>query len=376
MLDWYIVLAPILMLVVVMLLGFVGCYYRPDVHVTGNGVNCGGPQVDERFPDEGEGGTPDDDTLFSSVGGSPFKAAPADMVLDHLGNPVSPVYGTARVGPDFRYVFTSLKEGVLLRLTLSFAEIGTPSSPGERVFQFTVDGGTGGSTSSSGPYDIVLRAGGRLRARDEDIGVTVGSGRTLTISLQGLAGIEPRAMINAIQFNLATVPPGPSAIFVGTDALTQGNWIGVRGSDGFALADVPPQTFAPIYIPQLNVSALNVFTYENPTNDPRGLQNSAGTAKFAATWFDVNQLTLDVPFADALPRQVAIYCLDFDSLGRTQTIEMLDLDTLAVLDTQNLSNFQGGIYLIWSLIGRIRLRITNTNPGNNRTASFGGIFFG
>ena len=62
----------------------------------------------------------------------------------------------------------------------------------------------------------------------------------------------------------------------------------------------------------------------------------------------------------------------FDNAARSEKVEVLDSGG-TVLDTRTLSNFTGGQYLVWTLGGRVTLRVTNVSGAN---AVIGGIFFG
>jgi hypothetical protein len=70
---------------------------------------------------------------------------------------------------------------------------------------------------------------------------------------------------------------------------------------------------------------------------------------------------------------VSAYFLDWDHRGRAQTVEVLDADTGAVLDTRTVSGFAEGQYLTWDLSGRVQIRVTNLGGVN---AVLSGLFFG
>jgi len=78
-------------------------------------------------------------------------------------------------------------------------------------------------------------------------------------------------------------------------------------------------------------------------------------------------------FTDRAFHPVALYALDWDSLGRSETIQILDANTNAVLDTRTISNFSNGVYLIWNLYGNVTITVTTTNTAN---AAISGVFFG
>ena len=83
-------------------------------------------------------------------------------------------------------------------------------------------------------------------------------------------------------------------------------------------------------------------------------------------------MSIDVNLADGNTHQVALYFLDWDYLGRAERVDVLDASSNAVLDTQTISGFQGGQYLVWNLKGHVTLKITLTG-GLNAVVS--GLFF-
>ena len=68
-----------------------------------------------------------------------------------------------------------------------------------------------------------------------------------------------------------------------------------------------------------------------------------------------------------------MYFLDWDLSGRIQTVEILDAGSGAVLNTQTLSDFGSGKYLVWDLKGNVRVRLTKVSGFN---AVLSGLFFG
>jgi hypothetical protein len=151
--------------------------------------------------------------------------------------------------------------------------------------------------------------------------------------------------------------PAPASMFafVMADALTKGNWKGVYGGAGQMLA---PGTYS-------NLKWAAPFTWADPSNDSRALNNRA------ACWFSSGAFTVDVNFTDGKSYRVALYFVDFDYGGRAQIVEVLD-DSGKVLDTQRLSAFAGGVWLVWNVSGHVTFRITKT-AGENAVLS--GVFF-
>jgi subtilase family serine protease len=162
---------------------------------------------------------------------------------------------------------------------------------------------------------------------------------------------------------------GSTATFVAADTVTQGNWHGVYGADGFSI--VNDSQMLPAYASLAVQNAFN-YTWALSTTDPRALQNGNNTDRLAATWYNSGTFTFDVNLTDGNPHQFALYAVDWDFNGRTQTVQIVDADTNAVLDTRSLSGFSNGVYLVWNLTGHVKVNVT-WNSGINAVVS--GVFF-
>ena len=75
---------------------------------------------------------------------------------------------------------------------------------------------------------------------------------------------------------------------------------------------------------------------------------------------------------DGNPHQFALYALDWDANGRTETFQVLDANSNAVLDTRTLSGFRNGVYLVWNLSGHVKINVLWTGGVN---AVVSGAFF-
>ncbi len=168
-----------------------------------------------------------------------------------------------------------------------------------------------------------------------------------------------------------TVGGGNTAAFVATDAASQGNWKGVYGSNGYNV--IGDSTSYPSYV-SVTPTGQSSHTWAASTSDVRGLQKPLSlTDRIASTWYTFGTFTMDLNFTDGLQHQVAVYCLDWDSGGaRAQTVNILDGSTNALLNSQSLSSFQNGKYLVWKLTGHVIIQITNTSQIN---AVVSGLFF-
>ena len=170
-------------------------------------------------------------------------------------------------------------------------------------------------------------------------------------------------------FEIVVTPSGnvPTASFVGVDSTTQGQWVGHYGAVGYAIANgatnLPPTA--------VSVSGAATWTWANPTVDPRALAGIGGAPAIAATWYG-DSFTIDVnPGSGGPPRRVALYALDWDNNGRSETVEVLNPATGAVLDARTVTAFTGGQYWIWEITGPVRLRVTRTGGAN---AVVSGVF--
>jgi len=167
---------------------------------------------------------------------------------------------------------------------------------------------------------------------------------------------------------------GQSASFLSLDATTQGNWVGVYGQDGYVIpngvASIP--TYA-----TLSYSGASTWTWAASTPDVRAPYSDASASNRMASTFYSNPttFTINLNLTDGQPHQVALYCLDLDTTNRNETISILNANTNAVLDTQNITNFHNGVYPVWNLQGHVLIQVTNNSGAGSLNAVVSGIFF-
>ena len=357
MLDSYVFLAPLLLLPVVALVGFIGCSSfdsapaKPVITVDPPTIDLG-PGESKQFQAKSDG------TITTAVNWSPnapgglYKAAdprlagvPTDTVTatsqsDSTGIGTATVNlknATVTVSPPL----VSLRAGEQQQFTAT-----VQGSPDQNV---TWAGAPNGLYTAPNPY------------------VTGAPPVTITATSNADPTAKGTATVNLI---------GTQAKFVTNDAATKGSWKGVYGSKGWALASTPANLInLPTYVANLKPPATNPFNFQTPTTDPRGLDRPpAFTDKFSQVWFDPSTLQVEIEFTDANPHRVAAYFVDWETTTRAQKIEILDNSggPTNALDTRNLTTFNGGQYLVWDLSGKIILRVTKTGVDN---AVLSGIFF-
>lgn len=172
---------------------------------------------------------------------------------------------------------------------------------------------------------------------------------------------------------LVRVPGGwpdvpPAAQFVKVDAATRGTWKGTYGGQGYAIVN---HAFNyPGYVSAVPNAAAHTWTAA--TTDTRALQQASSSQRIASVWYGPNTVTVDLTFNDELAHQLAVYCLDWDAAGRTQTIEILN-GAGVVVDSRTVSGFSNGVWVVWNVAGRVQVRATRTGPMN---AVISGLFFG
>ncbi|HEY2588080.1 MAG TPA: ELWxxDGT repeat protein [Tepidisphaeraceae bacterium] len=172
-----------------------------------------------------------------------------------------------------------------------------------------------------------------------------------------------------------SIPPAASgrATFVRADNSTTGAWQGTYGSDGFDFLDGPANLPAYAQVSAANDAQWN-WTWPDPNSDARALQAPPpSSGRIAACDYSGSSFTLDVNLTDGQAHQVALYLVDYDYRNRSETVQVSDAGTGQVLDTQNVSGFQGGRWLVYDLSGHVTITVTNNSGSANAVAS--GLMF-
>jgi len=226
--------------------------------------------------------------------------------------------------------------------------------------QFLLDGSDLGSQITTAPYSIVW-----------DTTKAAAGSHTLEAVARDAAGNTSSASITVNVSNGSSTPSSQAvASFVRSDVATQGNWKGAYGADGYSLADNSQSI--PAYV-TFAVQNQSTWIWSASMTDPRGLEKASGAGNLAAAWYQPSTFNFDVNFTDGNSHPFALYSVDWDSKGRSETIQIVDASTNAVLDSQNISSFVNGVYLVWNISGHVKISVTSTG-GPNGVVS--GVFFG
>ena len=154
---------------------------------------------------------------------------------------------------------------------------------------------------------------------------TITGAQTITVTASALGG-------SRVGTATVTLSTGSGATFVGSDSATQGNWKNKYGADGYSIAG-DKQSLAS-YDPTFFQNGTS-YTWNPTTSDPRALQKASGSGALAATWYGNRTLTLNVNCTDTNSHQLALYALDWDNGGRSETIQITDTNTQTVLEHEN-----------------------------------------
>jgi hypothetical protein len=125
---------------------------------------------------------------------------------------------------------------------------------------------------------------------------------------------------------------------------------------------------------QLTPTNAAPYTWTPSTDDPRALQQDTnGANRIAACWYAPDTFSVSITIPEGQSYRMAVYVLDWDHLQRAEDLRLLNTATGKTLNTQTLTSFVNGVYLVWRVRGQITLRVTN-HPGPIN-AVINGIFF-
>jgi len=226
--------------------------------------------------------------------------------------------------------------------------------------QYQLDGTNIGSSISGSPYTYQWSTAG----------VSNGSHVLTALATDSLGQKGTSAGVTVNVQNAG--PPAAGAVFIKTDATTQGSWGSGYGQSGFLIANDASSVTPSFLTFSTNASQ---YTWVPSTTDVRALtlSSSASSGRMASTYYAGSSFTFDVNLIDGNTHQVALYSVDFEGFGRTQTINILDASNNNILSTQLLSGFGNGIYKVWNLTGHVLIQVVNTN---GPSAVVSGLFFG
>jgi hypothetical protein len=184
--------------------------------------------------------------------------------------------------------------------------------------------------------------------------------------------------LNGIPYNVVTGTQPKTSVVI--DAYPdESDQLPVPIPDGAVIEGDPPAgvtafSQVPAFV-QVSMTNQDAYCWTPSTTDARALSDPTTVGnRFASSWNSTTSFTVDLDFTDGQAHRVAFYLLDWDSQGRTETVDVINPATSKVLTVQAVSNFSGGEYLVFDLTGNVELKFTNTNSAASAVLS--GIFFG
>jgi hypothetical protein len=169
----------------------------------------------------------------------------------------------------------------------------------------------------------------------------------------------------------ATQAPAVEGVFLSRDSTTQGNWSGVYGQAGAIVIGASQPLPSGVQVAPANATP---YTWAASTADPRALQQGEnGADHIAACWYAADTFSVTISIPQGQSYRLAVYALDWDQSQRAEDLLLLDTATGKTLNTQTLTSFVNGVYLVWRVRGQITLRVTN-HPGSVN-AVISGLFF-
>ena len=168
----------------------------------------------------------------------------------------------------------------------------------------------------------------------------------VVIQVTNLAG--PNAVLSGLFLDAPA-----TAVLVGSDPSTEGSWVGEYGAQGYNLAGIG--TSIPSY-ETVTFTGQSTLTWASSSTDARDLENAGGVA---AAWSSATSFTVNVNVTDGQAHDLSVYAVDWDTARRSEQIQLSSAVTGAILDTETISSFNGGVYLEWRITGDVVIEVTD-----------------
>ena len=152
------------------------------------------------------------------------------------------------------------------------------------------------------------------------------------------------------------------------DWSTRGKWTNSYGHEGAMV--VGDSTNLPSSL-KFDVSQVFPLVWQPSSTDSRALSRQSKPGAVAAAWVAPSSIEIDLFFRDNGWHQVLFYCVDFDSAGRRERVELRDSASDQLLVSQDLPAFQTGVFVGWVVRGHVRARLIAANPLG---AALSGVF--
>jgi D-arabinan exo alpha-(1,3)/(1,5)-arabinofuranosidase (non-reducing end) len=173
-----------------------------------------------------------------------------------------------------------------------------------------------------------------------------------------------------------------TAVFLGIDDTTEGNWAGKYGSDGFIMTRYFWGRNCQVYPDCLCAVEYDGFIsrqFASPPNRPFAIWSSSPVAlltspiSYCARYLGALETptsgTITLYVNDTQPHQLALYVCDFDKIGREETIELRNLNGHLLTPACTVNNFEDGKWLRFRFSGSIQIRLINRSSDSTAVLS-------
>ncbi len=198
------------------------------------------------------------------------------------------------------------------------------------------------------------------------IPISVAKGGTVSITVSRLSG--GNAVLSGIFLGDAGPAPAPKV-----ESAPQGKWVGTFGSAGYDLAGFDGAAGDVAYMPNASLTVQQASRYEWAANtaDARALSDATGATHNAGTYYDSNQIQLQLSFKEAYSGELHLYAVDWDAAGRREVITVNGQS--AVLGGDFSQGAWVGFPISVAAGGTVSITVTRLAGGN---AVLSGLFLG
>lgn len=182
-----------------------------------------------------------------------------------------------------------------------------------------------------------------------DSGVDVSNGFvTVSVDAKKAKTIVPTGVDPKTNIRQST---NGTALYVGTDTETAGNWQGVYGTAGYSIAGGEES------LNGVSVKVIGAETkvWENATGDSRALLN--GDNRIAAAYTSTLHQIIDLNVGD-VSKKVSVYLLDWENESSQTMVEVIDPNTLKSMSAVLVNDYSKGKYVSFNVSGHVQIRFT------------------
>ncbi|WP_124066119.1 hypothetical protein [Clostridium sp. E02] len=159
------------------------------------------------------------------------------------------------------------------------------------------------------------------------------------------------------------------------DMTSEGTWFNSFGKEGYEVIGVPSKY--PLYV-DIRYKNAEFYRFPDTSNDNRALQSPNDFKdRILAIMCNPDRFEMQVCISGPKEKLVTLYLVDFDNHGRKVKIEIFDEDSKQLILTHTVSNYEKGVYLTFSVKGRINFIFNNISKNKilYQNTVLSGVFF-